>query len=277
MANRNNFTLDKGTMQALQDMLYRHHTSIQLYRQAYEITRDLPQDQDCTIALRFDSSCNKRCYNLPSAASREIAVIIPGPGEEHRDVHDIVPQRRGGGLKRINEMSPLHQVSSFCPPFSHWAVWLEPKPGAYPWRPNDAPDEDNDAQLLEPGEEPPPEGEVVAVRKKCKYMSQIEYFAYRLHPRHNESNHIFKAGHLFQEYIMDSWAAAEQSHLTWLRNNQQTLCSDVYKSLVDAVAENPDVEAQNLGYIPIYLFWKQPQHDPALPRCLSYQSSFQEC
>jgi hypothetical protein len=36
---------------------------------------------------------------------------------------------------------------------------------------NDAPDEDNDAQLLEPGEEPPPEGEVVAIRKKCKYMS----------------------------------------------------------------------------------------------------------
>jgi hypothetical protein len=60
MANRNNLTLDRGTMQTLQDMLYRHHTSIQLYRQAHEITRDLPQDQDCTIALRFDSACDKR-------------------------------------------------------------------------------------------------------------------------------------------------------------------------------------------------------------------------
>jgi hypothetical protein len=44
MANRNNLTLDRGTMQTFQDILYRHHTSVQLYRQAYEITRDLPQD-----------------------------------------------------------------------------------------------------------------------------------------------------------------------------------------------------------------------------------------
>jgi hypothetical protein len=74
-------------------------------------------------------------------------------------------------------------------------------------------------------------------------MSQIECFVHRPHPRHNESNHIFKAGHLFQEYIVDSWAAAEQSHLTWLRNNRKTLCSDVYKNLVDAVAANLDAEA----------------------------------
>jgi hypothetical protein len=94
-------------------MLYRHHTSVQLYRQAYEITRDLPQDQDCTIALRFDSACDKRHYNLPSAALREIAVIITRSGEEHRDVHDIVLWRRGGGLKRVNEMSPLHQSLHF--------------------------------------------------------------------------------------------------------------------------------------------------------------------
>jgi hypothetical protein len=78
-------------------------------------------------------------------------------------------------------------------------------------------------------------------------MSQIEYFAHRLHPHHNESNHIFKAGCLFQEYIVDLWAAAEQSCLTWLRNNQKTLCSDVYNGLVDAVAANPDTEAQDLG------------------------------
>jgi hypothetical protein len=129
------------------------------------------------IALRFDSACDKRHYNLPSAASREIAVIIPGSGEEHRDVHDIVLWRRGGGL---NEMSPLH-------------------------------------------------------------------------PCHNKSDHIFKAGCLFQEYIVDSWAATEQSCLTWLRNNQKTLCSDVYKGLVDAVAANPDPEAQNLGQRTILL------------------------
>jgi hypothetical protein len=47
--------------------------------------------------------------------------------------------------------------------------------------------------------------------------------------------------------MVDSWAAAEQSRLTWLRKNQKTLRSDVYKSLVDAVAADPDAEAHNLG------------------------------
>jgi hypothetical protein len=135
-------------MQTLQDMLYRHHTSVQLYRQAYEITRDLPQDQDCIIALRFDSAYDKRCYNLPSAASREIANIIPGSGEEHRDVHDIVLWRRGG---RINEMSPLHQSLYFVLFFPTgqfgWNSKLELTLGGQ----NDAPDEHNGAQLLEPG------------------------------------------------------------------------------------------------------------------------------
>jgi hypothetical protein len=52
-------------------------------------------------------------YPLTSAASREIAVITPGSGEEHRDVHDIVLWRRGGGLKRINKLSPFHQSLHF--------------------------------------------------------------------------------------------------------------------------------------------------------------------
>jgi hypothetical protein len=39
----------------------------------------------------------------------------------------------------------------------------------------EAPDEDNNAQLFEPGKEPLLEGEVIATRKKRKYMSQIEY------------------------------------------------------------------------------------------------------
>jgi hypothetical protein len=110
----------------------------------------------------------------------------------------------------------------------------------------EASDEDNNAQLFEPGEEPLLEGQVMSTRKKRKYMSWIEYFAYHSHPHHNKTHHIFKAGCLFQEYMVDSWDAAEQSHLTWLRNNQKILCSDVYKGLVDAVAADPDVEAHNL-------------------------------
>jgi hypothetical protein len=49
-----------------------------------------------------------RRYNRPTAS--EIAVIMPGTGEEPVDRRDIILQTRGGQLKRISE---LH--SSYSP------------------------------------------------------------------------------------------------------------------------------------------------------------------
>jgi Helitron helicase-like domain at N-terminus len=83
---------------------------------------------------------------------------------------------------------------------------------------------------------------VVAVRGERKTVSQIEYFAYQLHPCENESNHIFRASRLFQEYIVDSWASAEQSCLKWFCDNQNTIGADLYHGLADAVAADPNVE-----------------------------------
>ena len=90
-------------------------------------------------------------------------------------------------------------------------------------------------------------GRDVGVRGKRKFVSQVEHSAYRLHIRPNESDHLFRAGRLLQEYIVDCWAAAEQSRLRFLQNNQKTLRAEVYRGLADAVAADPDVDGQNLG------------------------------
>jgi hypothetical protein len=57
MANPLDFRLQQGVLLELQDMLYQTHPSVQLYRQAYELTSHLPPDQQCTIALHFDENC----------------------------------------------------------------------------------------------------------------------------------------------------------------------------------------------------------------------------
>ena len=59
--------------------------------------------------------------------------------------------------------------------------------------------------------------------------------ACRLHICPNESDHLFsfRAGGLFQENLVDCWAAAEQSRLEFLRFNQDKLRDEVYKSLAD--------------------------------------------
>lgn len=47
-------------------------------------------DQDCNIALRFDTSCDRRRYNLPTATSHEIAVILPGSKDQPQGNRDII-------------------------------------------------------------------------------------------------------------------------------------------------------------------------------------------
>jgi hypothetical protein len=61
-----NAALHRGTMQILQDMLFCLNPAVQLYKQAFELTRNMPADRQCRIALRFCDETDCRHYNLPS-------------------------------------------------------------------------------------------------------------------------------------------------------------------------------------------------------------------
>jgi hypothetical protein len=58
--------LNRQVMADLQDMLYCLHPTTQMYKQAYEITREMPNHQQCRIALRYDKECDQQRYNLPT-------------------------------------------------------------------------------------------------------------------------------------------------------------------------------------------------------------------
>jgi len=81
MNNQINTGLDRTTMRNLQDMLHRHHHGVTLYKQALELTRDMPADHQCKIALQYLPRTDRRRYNLPTI-SGEIAAVVPGTGEE---------------------------------------------------------------------------------------------------------------------------------------------------------------------------------------------------
>ena len=105
-----NHELDRGTMQILQDTLYNHHPGVQLYKQALELTSNMPPEHQCKIALRFDERTDCRRYNLPTAAAaNEIAVILPGDGDQPQDSRDIILYRHHGEpLQHISEMHPMY-------------------------------------------------------------------------------------------------------------------------------------------------------------------------
>ena len=80
---------------------------------------------------------------------------------------------------------------------------------------------------------------------KREFITYYDFLKHRLHirPYHIESDHYFHAGSLFQEYIVDSWAAAEHSRLEWFCHHQHVIRADLYCGVVDALREGLDLSS----------------------------------
>lgn len=131
-------------------------------------------------------------------------------------------QYKDGQLRRIWEdhpmYLPLHYVLLF--PSSKLDGWsygiplrltnAEAQNAVDGVGPDLDPDDDND----EGGD---------TTRKQRKFMSQLEWYAYRLYKRVGESHHLFNAGAFFQQFLVDAWAVTDQARLDWLKRNQNKL------------------------------------------------------
>ena len=126
MNNQLNAGLDRTIMRDLQDMLHRHHHGVTLYKQALELTKDMPPDHQCKIALQYLPGTDRRRYNLPTI-SGEIAAVVPGTGEDFSNSRDIILYRKEGPLKRISEVHPFYPSLHYVLLFPH---------GQMGWHPN---------------------------------------------------------------------------------------------------------------------------------------------
>jgi len=100
--------LDPSTMSTLQDMLYwSRHPAIEQYKQALELTRNMDEDQQCTIALCFTPTNDARTHNTPTA--NEIVVVLPDTTPADADCQDIIlHQKYHPQLERISNTHPYY-------------------------------------------------------------------------------------------------------------------------------------------------------------------------
>ena len=190
--NRND-NLSPNTMGFLQTMLLQYHRYSNEFKHANEILLDYRDVPDASVSLRVMPGHDSRQYNLP--ISDEVAVILPGDGTapERRDIV-LRPCHEGYSLARINDghpaYSPLHYVLLF-PHGSHgWHRDLYHRPA--------------------PGFNPPPHWNPPRI-------TQTQYSSFCLHIRNGEYPTIHRGGRLFQQYIVDMWASADQTRLAFLR------------------------------------------------------------
>ncbi len=156
-------------------------------------------------------------------------------------------QDRQGGLRRISELHPAYMPMSYALMFPY---------GEDGWHPSilichvvdseptngeelvDESDGDNDSEGGEPN----------STRRKRgrRTITMIDYYAFRLQERDNEASTILRCGRLVQQYIVDAYAAIEQSRLNYLRRNKKKLRTDLYQGLQDAL-EAGDTDTTTLG------------------------------
>lgn len=221
-----NSNLCTETMASLQDMLSSSHRYATIYKHAFEVLSEHRDAEDVDIRLRVIQGTDRRRYNLPIAD--EVALILPGSGEANYDHQgrDIVLRLRNSGdkqLQRIHETHPAYVPLHYVLLFPH---------GDHGWH--------SDLRLQpEPGAESQPQ------RKR---LTAIRYYAYRLQVRDAQFSTIHLGGRLFQQFVVDMWASAEQNRLSWYRLHQNELRASLYSGLEDTIhASDGNVGLNELG------------------------------
>ena len=211
---KNNPSLRADTMQALQTLLNVHHRYAAIYKQAREILAEYPDADNASIRLRVDPSRDKRRYNLPTVD--EVAIIIPGDGEQATDGRDIILRNHQNSLQRVSDGHSAYDCLRYVLLFPY---------GEHGWH--------YDSHSLS---------------STSHKVSQSRYYAYRLHSRLNEFSTILRGGRLFQEFLVDKFAGIDQNRLRYLRTNQDRIRATLYSGLEDTVnAADESVDLNQLG------------------------------
>jgi hypothetical protein len=179
----NNLQTRPDTMAFLQQCLLDCNPFVAVYTQADALTRANPVP-DYRLRLDFLEATDQRHYNLPTTHG-ELAAIIPGDIDTCIGSRNILIHEQGGPLLRITEIHPSYIALHF--------PLLAPT-GQSGWR----------RELCYTFTTAWPRG-----NSKRKFISYCDFLKHQLHirPFAVESDHYFRAGFLFQEYIVDSWAA----------------------------------------------------------------------
>ncbi|XP_074336458.1 uncharacterized protein LOC141673604 [Apium graveolens] len=77
-------------------------------------------------------------------------------------------------------------------------------------------------------------------------VTMREYYAYKLMISPDERMNLHVGGRLWQQFIVDAFAAVEQYRLDWIRNHQSTIRSDLYRSIRDSLT-NGDTNTGDIG------------------------------
>nr|CAD1836025.1 unnamed protein product [Ananas comosus var. bracteatus] len=157
-------------------------------------------------------------YNPPS--SGEIAGLIVGDLGCADRQRDIIVEHKTDGLKRISDLHPSFMAMQY--------------PILFPYG------EDGFHIRIKYNET----SRIRELSRQCVTMR--EFYAYRIQNRPAEGTTLVRGGKLFQQYIVDAFSCVEEERLDYIRRNQGTLRTEIYKGIRDAVVAG-DTDGNAIG------------------------------
>jgi hypothetical protein len=218
--------MNPNTLADLLQMLTDENPFISLYKTARERLQSQPASQfqlflNPQMRLVMESGADRRRENLPTANEVAVVLLDEFTDGSRRDILLAVrhPARNRPALSQISvthaAYMPLHYVLLFPRGDYGWHYNLQLRQGAGP-------------------------------RQQTR-LQQRQFYRYRLHVRNGEFSPLFYATRLFQQYVVDAFAACERTALDWIRNHQKNIRADVYQGLADMLLFD-DANLQDLGH-----------------------------
>ena len=214
------------TIEKLQSCLRENNFHVQQYEQAAEVMRKNPTEV-LRLCFKAKGSRNvKKQYNLPDV--NDVGILAPGDMAEKRDIvlyNKSSNHPEGNKTTRIHELHQMYDPTAYILLFPHG----------------------------DSGYSIPAPLKVGHMELKTRKVSTLEFYRYHMMIRDSNFNTIHRAGRLFQEFLCDMYCKVESGRLRYIRNNQDTLRSERYSGLMDAISAAKDKGRSFCIYILLYV------------------------
>ncbi|PWA67738.1 hypothetical protein CTI12_AA311840 [Artemisia annua] len=206
--------IDRNIINEVQGVLDTSSDLVQTFRRACDrYTEDI--EQNIKIKLIAKRGKDGRNYNLPTA--NEVAGLIVGDFDSCAEQRDIVIDKHGEGLQRINIFHPMYL------PLQYPLLMPRAQDGYH-----------LNIPLIKKGSQTARDETDNEPKKKTVTMRQ--WFSYQIMDRPNQENLFTRGGRLFQQFLVDGYTMVETERLYFHRAKQSKLRCDTYSNIRHSIA-----------------------------------------
>jgi len=210
--------LKRGLIESLQTVLRENNHLIQSFRSNLE-SRSFDELQNFKLIIHADrvpQDEHRGQYNAPTID--EVAVLLVN---EDKGPRDIVLHGRSGHLSRVSELNRSYDALQYP------LMYTRGEDGYH-------------INILQKNNQ-----------NRTKTVSCMQFYSYRFMVRETSLNHLHYYKTLFSRFAVDMMAKMISERLHFIRNHQKQLRADDYVHLRDAVNNDANINANNVGQLVI--------------------------